>query len=225
MLKIYKNLVRPEENILTVSYNLFKALKVNVTKTSIQKKLEQHPRYPSLLSVSDVLSHYRVENLTARLSIERLKTLEQPFLALLKAEDSYVEYYCLIKSVSSEGTVFLNSKTGKDNKYYWTEFEKIYQGIVLIAEGDETSGDRDFKKKRTLEKKDKITTDLLFLFAPILTLVVSFYNFYTTGFGQNILPFIYSLLSLTGCVVSSLLFWFEVDSSNKVLFEVCGGGE
>lgn len=223
MLKFYKNLVWPQENISIVTYQLLLALGVKVTQASLQRQLEQHPRYPSLLSVSDALNHFRVENLTARLSIERIKALDQPFLTLLKAEDQDVEHLCLIKSVSPKGVISLNSKTGKKNKYNWKDFERIYGGIALLAAKDEASGEREFKKNRKLEKINKVTTDLLFLFAPMLTLVVAFYNFYSTGFSQNIFPFIYSLLSVTGFIVASLLLWFEVDSSNKVLLDVCGG--
>jgi uncharacterized membrane protein len=223
MLNIYKNLVRPEENVLTVSYNLLKILKVKVTRASIKKVLEQHPHYPSLLSVTDLLNHYRVENITVKLNLDRIKLLRQPFLALLKWKDAYTEYYCLIKSVFETGVLLLNSNTGRSEKYTWDEFEKLFQGIVLIAERDDLSGEKNYEIERRKELKNVLTTNLLLLFAPCLTIFVGIYSFNTAGFDKNILPFIYSLLSLLGIGTSSLLFWFEIDSSNKALLEVCGG--
>ncbi|MFC1226221.1 vitamin K epoxide reductase family protein [Pedobacter sp. BG31] len=223
MLKIYKNLLGPQDNTLLVIHNLLKTLKVTVTKTDLRKKLEQHPLYPSLLCVSDVLNYYKVENLTIRLKVEKLKNLEQPFVALLKAGDLYNDYYCLIKSTSEHSVIIHNSLSGKETRYDWTYFEKIYRGIVLIAESSEKSGEKNFKKEQFIERKERLITDSLLLFSPILTLVVGFYNFYTVGFEQNIIPFIYNLLSLVGAIVASLLFYFEVDRSNTLLLKVCGG--
>ncbi|NII83142.1 vitamin K epoxide reductase family protein [Pedobacter sp. SG908] len=217
MLKLLKNYFQPEENTLTVAYSLLKTLKVNVTQTSLKDRLEQHPQYPSLLCISDALNYYKVHNVTLRVTIERLKEIEQPFLTVLRYSDDLDAYFCLVKSHSVDGIKFLNSKTGRNEMQDWSEFEKIFQGIILIAEADQNSGDKNFKRERLIERKSRFTTNLLFLFVPICAITACIYK---TRLG--IFPFMYGILSYFGCLVTYLLLWFELDSSNKIFNTVCG---
>ena len=49
-------------NVDAVLIRLLKRLKINISSDTIITELEKHPDYPSLLSISDVLSNFDIEN-------------------------------------------------------------------------------------------------------------------------------------------------------------------
>lgn len=51
-----------KENIPIVTYERLKFINVSVTKSYLHERLQSHPDYHSLVSVSDVLKEYKVEN-------------------------------------------------------------------------------------------------------------------------------------------------------------------
>lgn len=51
-----------KENIPVVTYERLKFNKVPVTKSYLHERLQSHPDYPGLVSVSDMLKEYKVEN-------------------------------------------------------------------------------------------------------------------------------------------------------------------
>jgi hypothetical protein len=68
-------------NASSVTAGLLKKLQVPVTTTSIIDSLEQHPDYPSLLSISDSLKKWKVENIALQVENEKLEELPVPFIA------------------------------------------------------------------------------------------------------------------------------------------------
>ncbi len=51
-----------KENIPAITNELLKFNKVPVTKWYQQERLQSHPHYPGLVSESEVLKEYKVEN-------------------------------------------------------------------------------------------------------------------------------------------------------------------
>jgi len=47
--------------------HLFECLNININRSTLQKYFIEHPDYPSLLSISDVIKNYGVENVAAKL--------------------------------------------------------------------------------------------------------------------------------------------------------------
>src|SRR5580704_15777590 len=59
---------------------LLKYLEINIDADIINAELEKHPDYPSLLSVSDVLTTFNIENSAFRVSFDELINLPCPFV-------------------------------------------------------------------------------------------------------------------------------------------------
>lgn len=51
-------------SLKNVAAHYVRLQKVNVTESSIKKTIEENPHYPSLLSLSQTFSRYRINNLT-----------------------------------------------------------------------------------------------------------------------------------------------------------------
>ncbi len=68
-------------NPVTATINLLESLKVKVTGSTVSEALLNHPDYPSLLSVSDALNRWQVENMAVKTEKEKLDELPLPFIA------------------------------------------------------------------------------------------------------------------------------------------------
>ena len=88
---------------IDVLFVLLKQLCVKVTRTSIAEALQNHPDYPSLLSISDVLKQWKVNSTAIKADKNKLGELPLPFVAHLNGKQEafitithvhqhYVEY-------------------------------------------------------------------------------------------------------------------------------------
>lgn len=136
---------------------LFRQFKAQVSKTTISNVLQQHPNYPSILSISETLNYWNVENVILNTSVEKLKELPLPFITLLKGNenifitvtqvsDSYVSYYSHInkKLITQEHNKFIT----------------LWKPVVLLAEPDKPIIEKNFSliKRKEVLKKIKVST-------------------------------------------------------------------
>ncbi|WP_118194280.1 vitamin K epoxide reductase family protein [Albibacterium indicum] len=223
MHRFYKNLVNSEDNILNVSGSLVSAMKISVTKTSLKEALERHPDYPSMLTLSDVLKQFNIQNFAAKFSLIDLKGLPTPFIALIRPTDSDINYYSLITKVKPDTVTFISPKSKKSTRLNWEDFEKIYQGVGFVAESDEVSGQKDYVQSLKKEKRKKNGLDITLLFIPVLILIYGLYEIIFKNFQITLVPVLFNWFNLIGWIITSLLLWYDIDSSNSSLQEVCEG--
>src|SRR5438309_7806389 len=74
---------------VSVTIALLKKLQVKVTRTTVNETLQNHPDYPSLLSISDSLKKWHIDNVAWEVQPKQLSELQVPFIAVLD-KDSYV---------------------------------------------------------------------------------------------------------------------------------------
>lgn len=56
-----------KHNVIYTTSKLLKELQVKISISSIRKALEEHPDYPSLLSISDALTSWKIENISIKI--------------------------------------------------------------------------------------------------------------------------------------------------------------
>jgi uncharacterized membrane protein/thiol-disulfide isomerase/thioredoxin len=137
-----------DENAITTLHALLKGLGAKVTKATVQEVLEQHPDFPSLLSLSDALTEWQVENTGLQLNtVEQLRELPFPFLAHLRKQGGW---YVLVTALQGDTITYTDSTEGRRTESL-TDFEKDWSGVVLLAETNEQSEEADYAPKRKQE--------------------------------------------------------------------------
>jgi uncharacterized membrane protein len=218
LLKVFEK--SSSNNATMVALQLLKKLNVSVTYTSAINSIEYHPDFPSLLSISDSLSRWKVDNLALKVSPDKLHELPVPFVAHLKKGSGY---FTLVTKVSNEFTYHV-SENGKESQQSFNEFIKEWSGVVLLAEVTKKSGEENYD----LESKKELIENLRIpIIVAINLLLVALYIFVNVqnGILTSLLPTLLLLLKLSGCFITGLLLWFELDRSNPVLKEICTGGK
>lgn len=119
-----------------------------------------HPNYPSLLAITDSLTHLEIENIAANVPFIHIDQLPDSFITFLKIKK---EDYYLIKKNGINFSIE-NEKEEKQNLSI-EELEKCWTGVILVIEENEEK-----PIKYTLEKSNFIVSFLL-----IITSLVSVY--------------------------------------------------
>jgi uncharacterized membrane protein len=220
MFPIFKDLFSPLQNCEEVTTKLCKLLKIKSTTSSIVKEFEEHPDYPSLLSVSDVLYHRGVENLSIKVSTEEVLRLSTPFIAQIKVEKLKHSYFTIVSKIDSTKVTYLNPQTHKDIIEEHGTFYNQFTGIVLLAEPTKTAGEKNFSKHLQEEKRQTVIKTLTAVILPILTLLVCTNVFLNHG-PYAIAAVIYTFLTLIGTITAVLLLWYEIDQYNPALQKIC----
>lgn len=199
-------------------------LQVRVSETSITKELEEHPDYPSLLSISDVLKNYGVENLAVHLTLDKLSQLPVPFLVPLKNEKGKLIMFSVVKEVEGTALTYYDTQHNAWKTASIKEFGDFYGNIVLMASAEENAGEQEFEKVKKEEKLKWWNKQIITYLIPVLLLLVGLFSFINYGI-QALLPFLFSIATLAGTGVCILLLWYEVDHHNPYLKQICTGGQ
>lgn len=206
--------------IIPVISNLLIKLKVPFTKFGLSKSIMSHPYYPSLLSISDTLNLYGIQNRALKVAPIQLEKLPKPFLAFVTIDEINTEDFVTVLDVSNEKITFFHKQKKTLDR---SEFiEKWHDGIVMLVESTDNSIERELISNLKVEKNNnrKKTFQLIGL---ILCLIVGLYSF-TYSVDQFLFPTFYLLVSFLGLAISVLLLVYEVDNSNSFVKNICTTG-
>ena len=210
-------------NLTNVAAHFLQLLKIPVTKTSFIKSLEQNPYYPSLYSISNTFNKFGIASQAFTITAEDLGQIEAPFIAYYKSAANSKDF--ILVSKLNENEVFFISEGNKEKIISKRDFLKNWQQIVLVAEGNTTSGEKDYAVK--LKKEQQQQTRKYWLYAGAVSIALLFTAAFTYNVGN---AFFYSAISivaikLLGIAVTALLLVYEIDKSNSFIKNICTAGK
>lgn len=145
------------ENLIGVAWAYLRNLRPHLTLTTLRDALEQHPDYPSLLSLGDTLDRYHIENAALRIDAEQLALLQVPYIAHLRTNGGT---FVLIESTTAEAFTYRNEKRKRITESREDFLEK-WSGVVFIAEPTEASGEKNYAAKRQKEQLENLRWPLI----------------------------------------------------------------
>lgn len=190
---------------------------IRFTKNNLKESILSHPEYPSILTISDTLSQYSVENIAIKIDYEKLEDLPLPCIVQILEKGQ--EFFYILKSVENDSAKLVNEK-GKLVSYSKSEFQEIWTGVCLLI--------NRLNDSQEINYKDNLKAKRVFDFLNILLILVvgtwltdSYFNSDSVNF-KNVLL---ALIKVLGLIVSSLLLWWEIDKFNPTLQNLCSGGK
>lgn len=168
------------------NYNyLFQYLKkegISIDKDEFEFQVQSHPDYPSLLSISDTLSFFNINNGATRLASSEIELLPERFIAFLREEKNKLQL-CFIEKKGSE---YVYTKDKKSLIISKQDLETRWENIVLLVEKSEIELTNSSNKLSWItpiwflaifilvlyQSVDNLQTKLFFLF-PILGILFS----------------------------------------------------
>ncbi|SHM81840.1 vitamin K epoxide reductase family protein [Mucilaginibacter sp. OK098] len=213
-----------KENCIKAASKLLLTLNVTVTTTTLENDLYNHPDYPSLLSISDVLAGYGVENISIKSTVDKLAEMPMPCIVPIKGE-SNSNLFTVIRSIKDHTVSYYHPEKYKWENIGIEDFEKNWpSGIVLLAGAEDARGEKDFISKRREEKQVNIAKYTTWLALPVFVILACVLAFAKYGASEGF-PIIFTMLTLFGCIMGGLLLWYELDEYNPILQQICSAGK
>lgn len=210
------------DNCVSSTKKILQLLKVEYTDEYVEDSILSHPDHPSLLSISDTLNRYKIENLAAKVDIDDFDKIPFPCLVQVSVRNDTLFY--VLKDVTDREMVYFDEKNklSRDSR---ENFLKYWTGVCLLAERGEESKEIDIEKKRVSRRIFnvlKIFIILSFLGWAFMSLTkiqdINNHSFFSV-IG------VYLFLKLAGIIVTAMLLWYEVDKYNPTLRNFCSGGK
>lgn len=187
------------------SYALFQYLEkesIKVDKKEFLFQVQSHPDYPSLLSISDALSFFKINNLATVIDNEDLELLPNNFIALIK--DNEPNPFLAFVVRTNKGFQYTNDvKSVSVDK---ETFTNIFENIVLVAEKEENQ-----------EVGAKVHKSSFFVLLTLMMIYLA--SIFITGF--SLLPFLFVCFASVGIYLSIEAISHEFGIKTKFSAAVC----
>lgn len=195
------------ENLKAASKYLLHKLEAKVTPATIDQMLTTHPSYPSILALSESLSDLHIENIAANIGGEMLHEVPLPAIAHLKKG-----HFVVLEDFANERVSYFDPEQGKMT-HSLNDFENQWSGVVLMAELDEQSGEKDFWLKKL-----RFPALIALLGIGLVLAIIAGFNNYARG-AATWLPLLSA--KIIGLVVALQLIMKEEGLSNALIAKVC----
>ena len=211
---------RYEPNVKTIVAFL-KLLDVKVNSKTIDDTLQNHPDWPSLLCISDSLNAWNIPNAAGRIEDSfEMELLPTPFLAYTASIENPLE---IVTEVSEKSVKLYSTKQNKELIESKESFLKRWNGIYLIADKNDQSGEKDFEITRQKSFIKSLVPVSLFVLVTMISGLFLHRNIELSEMNAVAPIYIQYLILFAGVIVTSLLLWYEIDSNNPLLHKVCTG--
>lgn len=173
-------------------------LDIKISSAYLSDKIQKHPDYPSLLSITDTLNSLGIENSALVVDKERVKEIPSPFLAHLKSKDND---FMLVESVSD----FVNSKSSAFKKW---------DGVIVLADKPENFQNQENQEWLLKEEKEKYKNTSIIVGIVAFSMIALALQFSWVGLGL--------LLSIeAGLFVAILIVQHELGYNNDLTKQLC----
>ncbi|NQX38469.1 Protein-disulfide isomerase [Pedobacter steynii] len=207
------NVLKDRSNSISVLTALLKALNIPVSFHTIKRNLEEHPDFPSLLSLSDCLYGWEVPHQIYQIEKKHYnpEDISFPFIAHMVGEE---EKFILITEIEA-GKVRYKDEHKFDAVMNEGDFLVKWDGVILYAQKESNSGEEKYWD-------NLVKGWIKILRIPFLILVLALIVFLCLD--RNGLSWIQSSLlglNLIGVFVTLLLLTHSIDSRNPFIQNLC----
>lgn len=197
---------------------------VRYTIQRVNKLLEEHAEFPSLLAIKDILSYYGVESEAIKKGRYSYADFETPFVCSIQQSDWSNSMFTVVIHADEDTVTYIDPLKDREVKVDSTEFEMMDKEIVLLLDGDHAVDEAGYEQNRKYELKNNIlskTPFFIFILPILLTSIYLLSN--NLAIPINWVSLIFLASSSVGLLTSILLLWHDIDVHNPFLKEVCGG--
>ncbi|MBW3470373.1 cysteine peptidase family C39 domain-containing protein [Arthrospiribacter ruber] len=208
------------ENSFLILKKVLLLLNVPFTKGYLKDKVASHPEQESLISISDTLNHYKVDNLGLKLTIEKLEKVPLP--CIIQIQENGHPFFSVLTKSEIDTVSFLDEK-GKIKNISKKDFAKNWTGVTLLFEKSDKSGQPGYKEKQL----EVLVFRSLLIFLGLISFfgLIAFYQPIFANPNQALAILSLFLLKAIGLFISSVLLWSEVDKDNRAIQDFCSGGK
>lgn len=209
-------------NLINVATSYLKELGIKVTQTSLKESLLENPFFPSLYSLSSTFERFQVSNKAFKIDKQNFENLTPPFLAYVSRQTTGKDFV-LVTSVTENEIEYI-AENKKIQKVAKDDFLKNWQNIVLQAEPDEKSGEKNFVINRRKEIADTNKSNALIASSALIFAATLFFFLHSLPVHFIASAFVLLIIKMIGLAATVLLLIYEIDKSNAFVKGICTAG-
>lgn len=209
-----------EENVGFATRRFLQLLGIKLHRDTVAERLQEHPDYPTLLSIKDVVSACGMDTFAVRLESDHLNDIQVPFLSQLKADKHGNRHFTVLRPLAGSKLEYLEPNTQRWTPLSRSEFNERFSPIALFAEIAQDTLSHD-TTDRNIGQHLKYWTRYILLSVFVGGFAyLGIFQAINAGFSIALYYFLFAL----GAVIGLLLLLFEVDRHNPIVKQVCSGG-
>lgn len=220
MLNLIQKLFEPKTNCSEAAKLFADLLHVKITATTLKQDIEEHPNYPSLLCISDVLNNSRIANISASFDKDHFFKIPPPFITSITGEKRAIQFFSVVSGINNGNVHFYDHENATWARSAVDDFYKRSNGVVLMAEAEANAGEKNYTQKARAETRKQLSLVGIATCIPLLVVFSGIIGLIQNGLG-SLLPITFALLTLAGAVVALLLIFYELDQYTPVLQKIC----
>ncbi|MCX2678493.1 cysteine peptidase family C39 domain-containing protein [Galbibacter sp. EGI 63066] len=209
------------DNSVIAITRLLKLVNVDYTLKYLKDSVLSHPDQGSLLSISDTLNKYHIENLALKADAKKLSEFPLPCIVQVAGEKGELFY---VLDYFSENEVALYDDADKSIRMSTKAFLEQWTGICLLVEKTEDTKEPGIKER----KFSNTLLNVLIWSCGILFLTWFVTQYIPAVKTYGVIPVTsitaYFILKCIGLGAGGMLLWFEIDQHNPTLQSFCSGG-
>lgn len=210
------------DDLLFVCQSLLNHYSIRHSSLFLNKLLQDHVDYPSLLSIKDVLLEYGIDSAALRKGNYNYYDFETPFICSIQKEGWHKGRFTLVSEVNQTYITFLDPETNLFTQTLLSDFEQIDKGILLLTDASKKKDEPNLSGNLIQQRNQKIVR-----VAPVYLLVISLilslgHSIFSFQEGISWVNIIFSVTSFIGLLVAASLIWHEIDAYNPISRQVCG---
>jgi uncharacterized membrane protein len=206
-----------EDNTVFVLQKAIKTHRIKVANSSVKEFLLSHPRYPSLKSVCDGLSKWKINHYPLKLSKEEILDLEPPYIAHMGSANGQLAF--VEKNKDSKITFFLNKKEMFVKST--TEFSANLSGGIIVLDPDKNSGETGYREKRDTKIIQSSLLPMLIITMILVGAYVLLSETVPSFYSSSNFPFLFVTKTI-GITASIFLLLHEFKVHTSLSDKICG---
>lgn len=211
----------PYDNTFEVVSKILNLLNVRHSKHILSKKIKDHPICDSLLSISDVLNEYQINNVSVVATVDQLGSFPVPFIAQIQGSDRSNYRFTVVKSKTDQNVEYFEMNSRKWKLISLHDFDTLWKNkIVMLVNGDDSKEEVNYWYNRISTAVETIIQVAIMAILPAIALFeifrsIQIFELFGIKFAIN------NLLFLLGTALTFGLFWTEIDEDSTILKQVC----
>ncbi|MGN6266350.1 MAG: vitamin K epoxide reductase family protein [Ginsengibacter sp.] len=210
-------------NLVNVASCYVKELKLNVSKTTLKERLNENPFFPSLYSLSNTFERFDIPHQAVKIDKENLENLTTPYIAYVKGQNTGKDFV-LVTSVTDQEVQYI-AENKKVKKVAKNDFLKNFEHIILQAEPDEKSGEKDFMINRRKEITTANKTSAIIAASVLIFGLTLFFFLHSLPVHFIASASVLLFIKTGGLAATVLLLVYEIDKSNAFVKSICTAGK
>ncbi|MGJ1417654.1 vitamin K epoxide reductase family protein [Sphingobacterium multivorum] len=222
ILNMLLNKSNKDNNLTFVCRSILRYYNARNTFSGVQKLVNAHLEYPSVLALIDTLVKYGIDSAVIRKAEYQYTDFKVPFVCAIQRPEWPAPYFTLVTEVNQASITYEDPIKKTRSVTAMEDFAKIDKDIVLLIEENNLLDEVDYELHVKKENKERIKRLLFLSFLMVVWSSFFFCNFFFFSFPINLIGSLFFLLATVGTCIGFLLISHDIDSHNSFVKEVCG---